>query len=97
MSTHVPAQDRKPPVAASPESPASFFIFLLCGLYLLAGAFFAISQKKWPAFMPPQLDGVAFLSSVFGEVASAYIAGGVSGLLGIFCLVGSAYAARSEA
>jgi len=95
-SAHSPAQVSKPPVVNSPERPASFFIFLLVGFYLLAGAYVAISQKKWPVFMPPQLDCLALLSSVFGEVASAYVAGGISGLLGIFCLIGSAYALHSE-
>ena len=96
-SIHTPPQAHNPMHSASTKSPPSVFALLICGLYLLAGAFSAISQQKWPAFMPPQLDFVAFLSGVLGDVASAYIAGSISGLLGIFCLAGSAYAASSEA
>lgn len=58
---------------------------LALGFYLLAGAFRAFSGT-WPVFLPPQLDGIALLLSVFPEPYATYAAGAVTALLGTACV-----------
>ncbi len=67
------------------------------GLYLLAGAYVSISNGKWPWFMPPQLDFVAAIGEIWGTVSAAYIAGTVTGLLGVLFITLAVWCWRSEA
>ena len=53
--------------------------------------------RKLAVFMPAQLDGIAMLSRVFGETASAYIAGGITALFGVVCLIVAYVSARDAA
>jgi len=59
--------------------------FVAFGLYLLAGAYVVIRDAKWPIFMPPQLDLIAFLLSVLGNPWGAYVASLIVGVLGLGC------------
>ena len=91
---------QQPPITpkeTAPPSIQSAIGVFLCGLYLLAGAVVSITQEKWPFFMPAQLDGIAMLSRVFGETASAYIAGGITALFGVVCLIVAYVSARDAA
>jgi hypothetical protein len=56
---------------------------LAFGVLCLFGAFAAFSGGKWPVFMPPQLDAVAFLVGLISEKVGAIVAGAVGVVAGV--------------
>ena len=56
-----------PNVNSSSEAPRPVglgtIVLFFFGLYLLAGAYVAMRDGKWPIFMPPQLDLIGLLLS----------------------------------
>lgn len=60
---------------------------IVFGTYLMAGAYSSIVNQHWPIFMPPQLDLVAFIAGGWDSVSAAYIAGGITGVLGVICVI----------
>jgi hypothetical protein len=74
------------------ESSSGIFAVPICiaiGAYLLYGAWQSFADAKWPIYLPPQLDGIAFLASLFSPRIGAYIAGSIAGLLGaLSCFIG---------
>lgn len=69
------------------DIPAIAFFFIAFGIYLLFGAYSSISNRKWPIFMPPQLDVLAAISGGWDSAIAAYITCGITGVLGLFCVV----------
>jgi len=59
-------------------------ICLALGAYFMYGAWHSFADAKWPIFMPPQLDGIALVASLFSPRVGAYVAGAIAGLLGAF-------------
>jgi hypothetical protein len=68
------------------------------GAWLVIGGWVSIAQRKWPGFMPPQLDFVALIGWFTSEQWAAYIGGGFVLLLGAaLCLVAVVAAVRQHA
>jgi len=59
--------------------------FLLFGLYLIIGAAFTFFEKKWPIFMPPQLDVIGALFTQFGGSAGIYAGAVLVLICGLVC------------
>ena len=72
-----------PPLTSRPGGGALGCIAF--GLYLMAGASLAFTGH-WPGFLPPQMDGIALLFSWLPEPNGTYVAGAVTGLLGVGCV-----------
>jgi len=65
--------DRKTKLEEANKLPKiTSLFFLVFGLYLTVGAFYILFSGEWPIFMPPQLDFVVLLSSIFGDTFAAY-------------------------
>lgn len=77
-----------PHTSAKTEADGSSSLLLvLFGAYLIAGAVSSIVNEHWPIFMPPQLDLLALIGGGWDSVSAAYIAGGITGVLGVLCFV----------
>ena len=61
-------------------------ISLAFGVLCFCGAYVSFANGKWPAFMPPQLDAVAFLFSLLSETLGAYVGGVVALLIGLLSI-----------
>lgn len=59
--------------------------FIAFGAYLVFGAMAAFVTKKWPVFLPPQLDAVGFLLGASGSPFGVYAGGSIVGALGLLC------------
>jgi hypothetical protein len=57
-------------------------------LYFFAGAYVAARDKKWPSFMPPQMDVLAGIFSIFGERSGAWGGAVVCAIIGLGVLCG---------
>ncbi len=75
----------------------SSVLLIVFGAYLMAGSYSSIVNKHWPIFMPPQLDLVALVAGGWDSVSAAYIAGGITGVLGVLCFVLGIPGFRSKA
>jgi hypothetical protein len=69
---------------------------LAFGVLCLFGAFAAPSGEKWPVFMPPQLDAVAFLVGLISAKVGAIVAGAVALLLGAVAVVAAVLPPRKQ-
>jgi len=82
---------------AQSDAKASGAAMCFFGIYLLCGAYSSIANRKWPWFMPPQLDLVAAIFGGWESVSAAYVAGAVTGVLGLFFVGLAVWAWRAEA
>lgn len=51
------------------------------------GAWRSSADTRWPIYMPPQLDGIAFVASLFSPRIGAYVAGTIAALIGALSLL----------
>lgn len=81
---------------AKPVGPLALLGLLAFGGWLSVGGWFAIVERKWPGFMPPQLDIIAVLGYATSEKWAAYLGGGFALLLGAAIILLALFAAIKQ-
>lgn len=71
------------------EANPAFVLFgaVAFGCYLLSGAYYVFVEGIWPSFMPPQFDGLVFLSSSFLGFGGAYVVAFFMAAVGVVFLL----------
>jgi hypothetical protein len=80
---------------AAPTPLATVLTFAV-GVLCVVGGWSSLAGGKWPIYMPPQLDVIALPLSWASERLGAYVGGAIALAVGAACVIGAAFAVRSE-
>jgi hypothetical protein len=59
------------------------WLFICLGILFFAGAYYGITEGKWPYFMPPQIDIFSLFFISFGKPLAGYLVATFLAIIGI--------------